>query len=1064
MPAGENDAIFFGKKQRVLDVLKHALIDARLWAGVTILFGILECIGWIISFKPFLTIIPQSVSASPCSAIIFISLGACLYIYERRAGNCTLNCIYKGLMGISLLIIGLFFIITIYGFAGEVHGEVPIVGHISELLLHGHMSPISSLLFLFLITGIIGHRYFSFYGQAISLIITGAGAVMILGYWYGAPFLYGGLIKPVSFPTALGFLFIGISFLLTTRPPVIDRVILDSGSINSQILRFFVPFIVIILLLEGWIISFLLKKTDSSMVLTIAFITLGSIIITIFFSTSFSRIITTNLENAHRKRQAAERALLDSLIRVKIAADAAHMGFWVWDMKTDEVLWDERTYDLFGVAHGTSVTILDWIGRIHQDDRPDITRLKSLKETDEFHSEFRFVLSDSTIKTIEGHGKVLLSEDGTPDRMVGMNWDITPKISLIESLHQKNEQLTAAYEELTSQEEELRYQFRELARANDEILNTHRFLDEVISQAGEGIVVLDLNGNVQSWNNFMEEYTGIVSEDIIEKNFFDFPDFSLFSEETYSQCSHQGKRGVFPDISLSSKISGEKRWYTATCAPHYDNTETIIGTILTVKDISERKEMEEQLSRSTELLRTSQALAKIGGFEYNVHSGQMFWTDEAYHIHEIDPGTISTTDELLTISLSCYHEEDRPMIKRAFERCIKEGIPYEFEFPFRTVQGREIWIRTQARSEWENGSVCRVCGTIMDISREKSFIADIEKERLSLRSILDHMPDGVCIIDRESRIEYTNPVMEEWFGKPQGRLCYQYINNLQKLCPWCRVDTIYAGESYRDTMENAMNGRSYDMFATPFSSPDGDMKALKFFHDITDLREAERKLAEANEYLTRLIQYANVPIVVWNKNNEIVEFNSAFELLSGHLKEEVLGKPYPVLFPDENRGCVTHLFHQVTSAGRIFEKEMEIQRPDGAFIPVIWNASMVTGTKGELIAVIAQGRDITREKSLEKEKKVAIKQIQRNFAELAILNDGIRNPLTIMAMVVEMKCPEIYTDIETQIQHIDQIVNQLDERWMESESVLNYLQKHHDIHMDGCRVCDSGPFQRDSQP
>lgn len=401
MPDGENDTIFFRKNQRACELMKYALTDPRVWAGGTILLGILGCTGWILTFKPFLTIVPQSVSAAPSSAMIFILLGVCLFIGERRSVDCTRNCIYKGLLGIALLIVGFIMIETISIYSGDVLREAFITSSISELLPQSQMSPISSLLFLFLITGIIGHRYFSFYGQAISLLITGAGAVMILGYWYGAPFLYGGMIKPVSFLTALGFLLIGISFILTTRPPVIDGLILDSGSVNSQILRFFVPFIVIILLLEGWIISFLLKKTESSMVLTIAIITLASIIITIFFSASFSRIITTNLETADRKRQAAERALLDSLIRVKIAADAAHMGFWVWDFQTDTVLWDDRTYDLFGVTQDTPVTIHDWVRRIHPDDQPDFTRIRSMKEADEFHSEFRIVLPDSTIKTIE---------------------------------------------------------------------------------------------------------------------------------------------------------------------------------------------------------------------------------------------------------------------------------------------------------------------------------------------------------------------------------------------------------------------------------------------------------------------------------------------------------------------------------------------------------------------------------------------------------------------------------------------------------------------------------------
>ena len=103
---------------------------------------------------------------------------------------------------------------------------------------------------------------------------------------------------------------------------------------------------------------------------------------------------------------------------------------------------------------------------------------------------------------------------------------------------------------------------------------------------------------------------------------------------------------------------------------------------------------------------------------------------------------------------------------------------------------------------------------------------------------------------------------------------------------------------------------------------------------------------------------------------------------------------------------------------------------------------------GEIVKVIGTLMDITHEKTLEKEKSVAIKQIQRNFADLAILNDGIRNPLAVISMLSELKCPGFYKGIEEQVKMIDSMVNQLDTRWIESESVLKYLQRHYNIYVN----------------
>ena len=98
----------------------------------------------------------------------------------------------------------------------------------------------------------------------------------------------------------------------------------------------------------------------------------------------------------------------------------------------------------------------------------------------------------------------------------------------------------------------------------------------------------------------------------------------------------------------------------------------------------------------------------------------------------------------------------------------------------------------------------------------------------------------------------------------------------------------------------------------------------------------------------------------------------------------------------------------------------------------------ITGTIG--IAI-----DITHQKNLEEERKGLLLQLEHNLVELALLNDKIRNPLTVISTLVEMHAPEIEESVTACVQDIDSIITNLDKRWVESEKTLVFLQKHYGI-------------------
>ncbi|GAB1483768.1 hypothetical protein MASR2M78_25840 [Treponema sp.] len=139
-----------------------------------------------------------------------------------------------------------------------------------------------------------------------------------------------------------------------------------------------------------------------------------------------------------------------------------------------------------------------------------------------------------------------------------------------------------------------------------------------------------------------------------------------------------------------------------------------------------RKDAEELLSRREALLEATQHLAKIGGWEWDVENQSMFWMDETYRIHDLDPedftaGSLAGSPEHIALSMQCYLEKDRPIIDKAFKACAEEGISYDLELPFISARGRHLWIRTSAKPIFTDEKIIGVSGQIMDITERKTI-------------------------------------------------------------------------------------------------------------------------------------------------------------------------------------------------------------------------------------------------------------------------------------------------------------------------------------------------------
>jgi len=114
--------------------------------------------------------------------------------------------------------------------------------------------------------------------------------------------------------------------------------------------------------------------------------------------------------------------------RFQLAASSAHLGVWDWNVPKNTMVWDDRMFSLYGVTREASSNDIDvWMNRLHPEDKETAIAecQAALNGEKEFDTVFRILNPDGTVKHIKANGLVIRGADGTAERMIGINADIT---------------------------------------------------------------------------------------------------------------------------------------------------------------------------------------------------------------------------------------------------------------------------------------------------------------------------------------------------------------------------------------------------------------------------------------------------------------------------------------------------------------------------------------------------------------------------------------------------------------------------------------------------------------
>ena len=201
-----------------------------------------------------------------------------------------------------------------------------------------------------------------------------------------------------------------------------------------------------------------------------------------------------------------------------------------------------------------------------------------------------------------------------------------------------------------------------------------------------------------------------------------------------------------------------------------------------------------------------------------------------------------------------------------------------------------------------------------------------------------------------------------------------------------------------------------------------------------------RRLRAVDTRWEAIFNSAPDPIIIGDEEGILV-CNPRFEEITGLTSEKIIGIPIsslPMCISDidDCKNLILHWNNPSQAGGRF---NWNFINPKGKRVVLDLQIRFVEIEQNVLRFCI--GRDITHEIELLQDQEIAIAQIDKNMAQLAALNDEIRNPLTMIAAWTGLDHPPSHDKIMEGVQRINAIIDRIDTGYVESEKVRKYLQR-----------------------
>lgn len=514
--------------------------------------------------------------------------------------------------------------------------------------------------------------------------------------------------------------------------------------------------------------------------------------------------------------------------------------------------------------------------------------------------------------------------------------------------------------------------------------------DLILDNLHESIIVTDAEGYITNWNKGAENLFGHTAQEAIGQHAGICHPRSpeAMEREIIAPLQRDGRLEIFGKMVRKSGETFDGHMLASLITAPDGTVTGMVGYTL---DVTERTRIEEDLKASEARLANAQRIAKMGNWEYDPASGEIWWSDQVYRIVGVAPGGVALDlDYILTLC----HPDDRQAMQTATQQAVDGGGTYSIDHRLVRADGVEIFVHEQGEViRDETGAVASMTGTVQDITdRTRTQEALRRSEHfLGAAQRIAHL--GTWDWNPKTEVLWWSDEIYRLFSiEPIG--CPVSYKSFMKIVQPDDVTRVKAFLSdavnqaqpvsidYRiirpDGSERFIHGRAEPLYDTQGTL----IRTTGTVHDITDRRRTEDVLRRSEARLEEAQRIAHLGSWDYDLINGTVWWSDQISRLLG-LDPENRGETYESMMDfihPGDRARVDALTRESAEKGTAISYDCRLIRADGKERFARISGEAVRDDNGNVVRLVGTTLDVTQQKRAEIALQDAHDDLERRVA------------------------------------------------------------------------------------